>query len=151
MVEWLNITYNDPKVKRQVESLCGKGFSLWEAIRMGGAGSPRMTLIDTSHGLLDPFDRVEDRRMCSIELRKGGLLLHCRSRLETMGLPIGDGSLTEITLQFPNMERHGELWIRLHTGASLRLEVLKEHCATLDVLLRKGIPGGRFRVISEAI
>ena len=151
MVEWLNITYNDPKVKRQVESLCGKGFSLWEAIRMGGAGSPRMTLMDASHGLLDPFDRLEDRRMCSIELRKGGLLLHCRSRLETMGLPIGDGVLAEITLQFPGKERHGELWIRLTNGASLRLEVLKEHCATLDVLLRKGDPGGHFRVISEAI
>lgn len=149
MVEWLNITYNDPKVKRQVESLCGKSFSLWEAIRMGGAGSPRMTLVDASQGLLDPFDRLEDRRMCSIELRKGGLLLHCRSRLETMGLPICDAVLEEITLQFPGKERHGELWIRLNNGATLRLEVLKEHCRTLDALLRKGITGGRFRSIGD--
>lgn len=150
-VHWLNISYNDPVVKRKVEAACGKGIGLWEAIRMGGAGSPRMVLIAASHGLMDPFDRMEDRRTCSIELRKGGLLLHCRSRLETMGLPIGESALVEIILQVPGRDPHGELFIGLMNGSSLRLEVPKEHWGTLSRLLRKGIPDGRYRSKGKVI
>lgn len=149
-VEWLNISYNDPAVKRRVDGICGKSFGLWESIRMGGSGSPRMLLRDASHGLLDPFDRLEDRRTCSLELRKAGILLHCRSRLETMGLPIGNKSLAEIILRVAGAEQQGELLIRIHSGATLRLEVHPEHWTALSKILRKGIQEGRFRTKGNA-
>jgi len=144
-VEWLNITYNDPTVKRKVEALCGKPIGLLEAIRRGGAGSPRMVLVAADHGLLEPFDREEDRRFFSIEARTEGVLLRCRSRLETLGLPLGTGSLQELVLEVPGGRPFADLSILLVGGAALRLQLSSEHWGSVSKMLRKALPEGRFR------
>ncbi len=150
-VEWLNITYNDPSIKRKVESLCGRPIGLWESIRRGGVGSPRMVLLQADHGLLDPFDRVEDRRFFSFEIRTEGVLLRCRSRLETLGLPLGKGTLKELVLEVPGGQPHAELSILLQNGAGLRVQLASEHWGTVSRMLRKSLPEGRFRSKARVI
>ena len=144
-MEWLNITYNNPVVQRTVEKRCGKAFSMWEMIRRGGSGTPRMTLVEASHGLMDPFDRVEDLRFCSIEVRREGLLLRCRSRLETLGLPLADGEVQELILNAPGNEAFGVLQVRTVSSAVVVLHVLREHWGTVSKMLRKAYPDGRFK------
>lgn len=144
-MEWLNITYNDPTIKRKVEALCGRPIGLLEAIRRGGAGSPRMVLVEADHGLMEPFDREEDRRFISMEVRTEGILLRCRSRLETLGLPLGDRTLRELVLEAPGGRPHAELNILLSSGAGLRLHLSSEHWGSLSKMLRKALPDGRFR------
>lgn len=144
-VEWLNITYNDPTVKRKVEALCGKPIGLLEAIRRGGVGSPRMVLVAADHGLLEPFDREEDRRFFSMEVRSEGVLLRCRSRLETLGLPLGTGTLKELVLEVPGGRPYADLNIALANGAGLQLQLASEHWGTVSKMLRKALPEGRFR------
>lgn len=145
VMEWLNITYNDPTVKRKVEALCGRPIGLLEAIRRGGSGSPRMVLVEAGHGLMEPFDREEDRRFISMEVRTEGILLRCRSRLETLGLPLGDKTLRELVLEAPGGRPLAELCILLNSGASLRLHLASEHWGSLSKMLRKALPDGRFR------
>lgn len=144
-VEWLNITYNDPTVRRKVEALCGRPIGLWEAIRRGAAGSPRMVLVDADPALLAPFDRIEDRRFLSMEVRTEGVLLRCRSRLETLGLPLGNNTLQTLELEVPGGRPHADLSILLVGGAWLRVQLASEHWGTVSKLLRKALPEGRFR------
>ena len=104
-----------------------------------------MTLVEASHGLLDPFDRVEDLRFCSIEVRREGLLLRCRSRLETLGLPLADGEVQELILNAPGNEAFGVLQVRTVSNAVVVLHVLREHWGTVSKMLRKAYPDGRFQ------
>lgn len=84
----LNISYNRPKIKAQIDESIGKAFTMMERIKMGGIGSGKL-IIDSSsvqiHNLLilDSY-----RNVCSIEIRPKGVLLSFRSILETYALVI---------------------------------------------------------------
>lgn len=143
-MEWLNVSYNDPAVERALRLASGDPIGLWEAIRCGGRGTARMVLSEASGTWMDPFDRLEDRRTCSLELRKGGLVLRCRSRLETMALPCGTADITQVTLGAPAADGMGRLHIVLRAGEVVLL-VQREHWGAVARLLRHAIPGPRFR------
>ena len=51
----LNISYNDPEVKRRIEKAVGKPFSLQKRWQLGGIGSPKLFMNSFSidiHNLL---------------------------------------------------------------------------------------------------
>jgi hypothetical protein len=51
----LNISYNDPEVKRRIEKAVGKPFSLQKRWKLGGIGSPKLFMNSCSidiHNLL---------------------------------------------------------------------------------------------------
>lgn len=150
-MEWLNITYNDPTVKRKVEQRCGKPYGLWEMILRGGAGTPRLSLVEASHGLLEPIDRLEDLRFCSIEIRDGGLLLRCRSRLETLGLPLANADLRDLSLAAPGNKPFGVLQLRTVANVVVVLHVHREHWGTVSKMLRKAFPDGRFKTLASTM
>ena len=149
-MEWVNITYNDPGRRRTVEGLCGKPLGLLEMIRRGGAGTPRMFLVQASKDLLAPFDRMEDRRYCSLEVRSKGILVRCRSRLETMGLPIPYSHISEVVLGTPGALEHGALELRMADGMALVLHVSRDHWTSVAHLLRRSLPEGTFRTLASA-
>jgi hypothetical protein len=144
-MEWVNITYNDPARRRMIDGICGRPFGLWEMIRRGGVGTPRLQLVEATMGLLAPFDRTEDRRYCSMEARSEGILLRCRSRLETMGLPIPYSGLGEVVMGTPGAVGFGELHLRMDAGPTLLIHVPRDHWTTVAHLLRRSLPEGRFR------
>jgi hypothetical protein len=84
----LNVSYNRPKIKAQIDESVGKAFSLMDRIKMGGIGSGKLFINSSSvqiHNLLILDSYVNT---CSIEMRPKGILLSFRSILETYALII---------------------------------------------------------------
>ena len=84
----LNVSYNRPKIKKQIDDSVGKPFSLVERIKFGGIGSGKLVINSASqqiHNLLilDSYTNV-----CSLEIRPQGIILTFRSILETYALVI---------------------------------------------------------------
>lgn len=144
-MQWYNVSYDDPSVRRKVEQVCGRPFSLCAALRMGGTGTARMRLSEASGTLMAPFDREEDRRYLSIEVRQDGLLLRCRSRLETMGLPISWTTIASVELAAPGPDGSGMLSIVGSDGGTVVMHVGRDHWGSVCRLLRRTVPEGRFR------
>lgn len=91
-----NISHNDQEVKAEINKLVGKSYSLWERIRMGGNGSPRLVIAYATEAI-DKLLSVDNRtRYCNIELRPKGLILSFRSRLETYACIMPYNNLTMI-------------------------------------------------------
>lgn len=139
-MHWLNISYNDPEVRRRVEAICGKPFGLWSALCRGGTGSPRSLLVDGSPALLAPFTRQEDRRTLSIEVRQRGLLLRCRDRLETMGLPLSFAMIDAMRMIDPSGTGPGTIRFDLAEGHELVIGVDAGHWTSIVRLLQGGLP-----------
>jgi hypothetical protein len=84
----LNVSYNRPKIKAQIDESVGKAFTLMDRIKMGGIGSGKLFINSSSvqiHNLLILDSYVNT---CSIEMRPKGILLSFRSILETYALII---------------------------------------------------------------
>jgi len=136
----LNISYNDPAVRRVVDTVCGLPYSLWHSLRMGGTGSPRLELRDGLHALLATLDRDEDRRFCSLEMRTAGVVVRFRSRLETLCIPLGWKDLEAIDLETPTTSSMALLCIREHNGERLVLAVRCEQVGAVRQLLARHVP-----------
>lgn len=144
-MQLLNISYNDPSVKRAVEAACGRPFGFWAGVRRGGVGSARFRLIDGPAALLEAIDREEDRGYCSLEVRPAGMLIRFRSRLETLAVPIGYPALAEVVLGSPGTGRGAPLRIALASGERLLFAVHREQWGALRRLLAGALPAGRFK------
>ncbi len=137
-----NVSYNDPKVERAVNSICGEAFGFWASIRMGGTGSQRFQLMDGPAELLELVDRMEDRRFASLELRTGGLLFRFRNRLEALAVPLAWNTLAEVRLGTTGASSTVDLRVRSKQGGQLHFRMNREQHTALDRLLRKALPAG---------
>ncbi|WGK63651.1 hypothetical protein [Croceiramulus getboli] len=84
----LNVSYNNPEVKRKIIDAVGTPFTLRDRIKMGGIGSPKLFITTTSleiHNLLTLDSYVNT---CNIEMRPNGILVGFRSLLESYVLVI---------------------------------------------------------------
>ena len=84
----LNISYNDPKQKKEIDDIVGKPFSLQNRLKMRGIGSGKLVISSASieiHNLLILDNNINT---CSIEMRPMGVIVRFRSLLETYGLII---------------------------------------------------------------
>ena len=139
-MEWENMSYNDPAVEQRAASLCGPSFGLWAAMRTGGVGSPPLTLLNASHGLMAPFGRAEDLRRANLEMRPSGFILRCRSWLETLALLLPFANVREVVLTAHGPGSEGTLSIVTHDGVSLDLEVPRGQMGTMSKLLGRNLP-----------
>ena len=84
----LNISYNDPRQKKEIDNIVGKPFSLQNRWKMGGIGSGKLVINSSSieiHNLLILDNNINT---CNIEIRPKGVIVRFRSLLETYGLII---------------------------------------------------------------
>ena len=84
----LNISYKDPKQKKEIDNIVGKPFSLQNCWKMGGIGSGKLVINSSSieiHNLLILDNNINT---CNIEIRPKGVIVRFRSLLETYGLII---------------------------------------------------------------
>ena len=68
----LNISYNDPKQKKEIDDIVGKPFSLQNRWKMGGIGSGKLVISSSSveiHNLLILDNNINT---CNIEIRPNG-------------------------------------------------------------------------------
>ena len=84
----LNISYNDPTVKRQIEKAVGKPFSLQQRWKLGGIGSQKLKINSASIDIHNLLILDNNLKSCNLELRPLGIIVHFRSLLETYGLII---------------------------------------------------------------
>ena len=86
----LNISYNDPTVKRQIEKAVGRPFSLQQRWKLGGIGSQKLMINSASIDIHNLLILDNNLKSCNLELRPLGIIVHFRSLLETYGLGLGD-------------------------------------------------------------
>ncbi len=146
----LNVSYNDPQVKRAVEQACGSPYGFWESVRRGGVGSERILLVDGPASLLEMIDRAEDRGYCSFEARRKGLVIRFRSRLETLAIPIGFEEIREVVLGSPGEGRDAPLLIVLLTGERLLFSLRKEQWGGISALLRRTLAAEKLRLSASS-
>ncbi len=144
-MELFNISYNDPRVRRVVEGICGRPYGFWEGVRRGGTGSYRFQLLDAPASILARIDRLEDRHFCSLEVRPGGLLVRLKDRLETLAVPFAWADLQRVQLGSPGGERLAPLQFVRTTGERLVFGVRREQWGSMDRLLRRSLPAERYR------
>lgn len=84
----LNISYNDPTVKRQIEKAVGRPFSLKQRWKLGGIGSQKLKINSASIDIHNLLILDNNLKSCNLELRPLGIIVHFRSLLETYGLII---------------------------------------------------------------
>jgi hypothetical protein len=90
----LNVSYNDKKITSKIDEEVGKPFTIKERLKLGGIGSPKLFIKETSveiHNLLILDNNINS---CNIEMRPKGIIVRFRSLLETFALVIPYYKLT---------------------------------------------------------
>ncbi|MBX2979235.1 MAG: hypothetical protein KF905_08080 [Flavobacteriales bacterium] len=139
-MKWLNLSYNDPAVERVVNATCGMPIGLWERLKLGGIGTARMDLLDAPGVLMADIDRAEDRRFCHIEFRSKGLIIRCRSRLETLGVPLPYVGSMNMKVREDGHGGQGALILTDHEGGIWAFRPHPDHWASTIALLNRHLP-----------
>lgn len=90
----VNVSYNNPELRRKIEDLVGKPFTLRERWELKGIGSPKLIITGSSIEIHNLLILDNNRDSCNIELRPKGIIVRFRSLLETYGLIIPYYKLT---------------------------------------------------------
>ncbi len=84
----LNVSYNDPKIKRTIHELVGTSYGFVQSIKMGGTGSPRLVIHKASQEITNLLNLNNNINYCNIELRPEGIIIGFRALLESYALVI---------------------------------------------------------------
>ena len=84
----LNVSYNNPKIKAQINEEVGPPFTLRERIKMGGIGSSKLFITSTSVEINNLLILDNYLNTCNIEMRPKGIIVGFRSLLESYALII---------------------------------------------------------------
>ncbi|MAO07193.1 MAG: hypothetical protein CL596_00610 [Alteromonas sp.] len=84
----LNVSYNNKEITQKIDSEVGKPYSLKERIQLGGIGSPRLVITETSIQIYNLLILDNNRNVCNIEMRPEGIIVGFRSLLESYALII---------------------------------------------------------------
>jgi len=90
----LNVSYNNSEITRKVDNEVGKPFKLIERWTLGGIGSPKLLITETSIEIRNLLILDNNIDCCNIELRPKGIIVRFRSLLETFALVIPFFKLT---------------------------------------------------------
>ena len=90
----LNVSYTDKKITEKIDAEVGKPFTLKERFAMGGIGSPKLHITETSLEIQNLLILDNNLNTCNIEMRPKGIIVRFRSLLETYGLVIPYYKLT---------------------------------------------------------
>ncbi|MEO0902680.1 MAG: hypothetical protein AAFY00_11985 [Bacteroidota bacterium] len=90
----LNVSYTDKKITEKIDNEVGKPFTLKERFAMGGIGSPKLFITETSLEIQNLLILDNNLNTCNIEMRPKGIIVRFRSLLETYGLIIPYYKLT---------------------------------------------------------
>lgn len=84
----VNVSYNNKAVTRKVDEAVGKPFPLKDRWKMGGIGSPKLMITETSITIHNLLILDNNTNCCSIEMRPSGIIIGFRSLLESYALVI---------------------------------------------------------------
>jgi hypothetical protein len=81
-----NVSTRNRDIENEIADLVGNSYSLFDRFRrfrMGGNGSPRLTIIDASEQIKELLLKDSYINYCNVEMRPRGIVVGFRSRLET--------------------------------------------------------------------
>jgi hypothetical protein len=81
-----NISYNNAKIKSEINNLLGHPFTILNRIKLGGIGSPKYIILQTDSKINNLLNLDNNTNQCNIELRPKGIIISFRSLLETFAL-----------------------------------------------------------------
>ena len=84
----LNVSYNNKQISRKIEIEVGKPFPLATRFKMGGIGSSKLIITETSVHIYNLLILDSNRNQCNIEMRPNGIIVGFRSLLESYALVI---------------------------------------------------------------
>jgi len=84
----LNVSYNDNTIREKINAEVGKPFSLKKRWSMGGIGSSKLFITQTSLNIHNLLVLDQNLNTCNVELRPQGIIVRFRSLLETYALVI---------------------------------------------------------------
>lgn len=84
----LNVSYNNPEIKRKIDEAVGKPFTLRERFKQGGIGLGHLVITAASVQVQNLLALDKYRNKCNIELRPEGIIVGFRSLLESYALVI---------------------------------------------------------------
>tara|TARA_B100000767_G_scaffold69142_1_gene65763 strand:- start:2915 stop:3346 length:432 start_codon:yes stop_codon:yes gene_type:complete len=68
-------THTNKEGKELTNDLLGVPFSLYQSLKMGGIGSKRMIIEETSQNIVDYTNKISDVNYANIELRPEGIIV----------------------------------------------------------------------------
>ena len=83
-----NLSYKDPQIEKQMNSLVGEEFSLMKKLKLIGAGSRKLYIKKCDNEIYDLLRNDYELSICNIEIRPKGIIIYIKSNLETYGLII---------------------------------------------------------------
>ena len=85
----VNVSYNNKELTRKIDDEVGKPFLLKNRWAMGGIGSPKLFITESSIEIRNLLLLDNNLDSCNIELRPKGIIVRFRSLLETYALGHG--------------------------------------------------------------
>ena len=83
-----NVSYNNSKIKSEINDVLGNPFTIFERIKLRGVGSPKYIISQTDSIIANLLNLDNNTNQCNIELRPKGIIVSFRSLLETYALII---------------------------------------------------------------
>ena len=83
-----NVSYNNSKIKFEINDVLGNPFTIFERIKLRGVGSPKYIISQTDSIITNLLNLDNNTNQCNIELRPKGIIVSFRSLLETYALII---------------------------------------------------------------
>ncbi len=84
----LNVSYNNPEIKRKINEAVGKPFTLRERFQKGGIGLGHLIITEASIQVQNFLALDKYRNKCNIELRPKGIIIGFRALLDSYALVI---------------------------------------------------------------
>lgn len=84
----LNISYNQPKIRKKINAEVGAPFTLLQRFKLSGTGSPQLHITNMSIDIHNLMVLDRNANICNIEMRPNGIIVMFRSLLETYALVI---------------------------------------------------------------
>lgn len=88
------VTFQSKELAKEINAHVGKSYGFMERLKLGGIGSPRYEIIQSDDKIRKLLAIDNSIDYCNIELRKSGVALYFRSRVDTYGLFIPYYQLT---------------------------------------------------------
>ena len=83
-----NVSYNNSKIKSEINDVLGNPFTIFERIKLRGVGSPKYIISQTDSIITNLLNLDNNTNQCNIELRPKGIIVSFRALLETYALII---------------------------------------------------------------
>ncbi|RMB61035.1 hypothetical protein EAX61_06035 [Dokdonia sinensis] len=84
----LNVSYNNPEIRRKIDKEVGPAFGLRERIKQRGIGLGHLIITDSSIQVQNLLALDKYTNKCNIELRPNGIIVGFRALLDSYGLII---------------------------------------------------------------